>query len=336
MSKPAPVFIYRERSFNTIMSVLGIDHGTESVRFCVLPENIIFELLRQEVLNVSVLKEIDDHHPIEKIEMVGLAYSMGDGINKITSMEKVKGRGQLAKVTGAFVGAGTKLYDEIKESDLKAVVIPGLHRKTPVLDKRFRALYSHMGAADKVALSYHSYLRVNEEMDADNLIICDISSNTATIGIKDGKFFGAIDACLGAPGLVHGPLDLAAIRKIDAGEVSANEAFYMSGVNKIAKLEKTRLIPSSDEKKAELAREALILAARMEIVSFLGEIKPDAFVITGSAGVNKNIFTPLKESLEGTARVFRINSSTAAFGAAEIAKGVLGGREDFLGIGVDY
>ena len=317
------------------MSVLGIDHGTQSVRFCVLPENIIFELLRQEVLHVSVLKEIDDHHSLKDIEMVGLAYSMGDGISKITDMEKVAGRGNLADVTGKFVGGGTKLYDEIAGSDLKAVVIPGLHRKINVIDPRLRALYSHMGAADKVALSYHSYLRVNEEIDAGNLIICDISSNTATIGIKDGKFFGAIDACLGAPGLLHGPLDLGAIRRIDAGEARANEAFYSSGVNKIAKLEKTKEILESDANEAELAREALVLGARMEIVSFLGEIKPDAFVITGSAGVHENIFGPLKESLEGTARVFKINSSTAAFGAAEIAKGVLGGREDFLGIGVD-
>jgi putative methanogenesis marker protein 12 len=317
------------------MSVLGIDHGTQGVRFCVLPENIIFELLRQEVLHVSVLKEIDDHHPIDEIEMVGLAYSMGDGISKITSQEKVKNRGQLEAVTGKFVGGGTKLYDEINDSDLRTVVIPGLHRNTKVLDPRFRALYSHMGAADKVALSYHSNLRVNEEIDADNIIICDISANTATVAIKEGKFYGAIDACLGAPGLIHGPLDLGAIRRIDAGDMSANEAFYTSGVNKIADLEMAKKIPGSEEESAALAREALIQAARMEIVSFLGEMKPDAFVITGTAGVHKNIFEPLKESLEGTARVFRINSATAATGAAEIAKGVLAGRKDFLGIGVD-
>jgi hypothetical protein len=73
----------------------------------------------------------------------------------------------------------------------------------------------------------------------------------------------------------------------------------------------------------------------MEIVSFLGEIKPDAFVITGSAGVHKNVFNPLKESLEGTAQVFRINGYTAAMGSAEIARDVLAGRQDFLGIGVD-
>ncbi len=288
------------------------------------------------MLHVSVLKEIDDHFPLEDLELVGLAYSMGDGISKITDMEKVKKRGVLEEVTGRFVGGGTKLYDEIKESALKAVVIPGLHRNIKVLDPRFRALYSHMGGGDKVALSYHSYRRVNEEIDAGNIIICDISSNTATIGIKDGEFFGGIDACLGAPGLLHGPLDLSAIRRIDAGDVSANEAFYSSGVNKIAKVEKTEDVLESGEKGPRLARKALVLAARMEIVSFLGELKPDAFVITGAAGVHKNVFEPLEESLEGTARVFKINSATAAMGAAEIAKGVLAGRQDFLGMGVDY
>jgi putative methanogenesis marker protein 12 len=244
--------------------------------------------------------------------------------------------GVLVEKTGKYVGGGTKVYDEIAGSGLKVVVIPGLHRNIEAIDPRFRALYSHMGAADKTSLSYHSYLRVGEDLDAGNIIICDISSNTATIAIKNGQFFGAVDACLGAPGLLHGPLDLEAIRRIDAGEVTANEAFYLSGVNKIAHVEKTKEILESDEKRAELAREALVLAARMEIVSFLGELKPDAFVITGSAGVHKNVFGPLKESLEGTARVFRINSSTAAMGSADIARGVLAGRKDFLGIEVDY
>ena len=318
------------------MSVLGIDHGTQGVRFCVLPENIIFELDRTEVLHVSVLKEIDDHFPLKDIGLVGLAYSMGDGISKIMDIRQVKNRGVLQEKTGEYVGGGTKVYDEIAESGLKAVVIPGLHRNIKVIDPRFRSLYSHMGAADKVSLSYHSYLRVNEDVDAGNIIICDISSNTATIAIKNGQFFGAIDACLGASGLSHGPLDLEAIRRIDAGEVTANEAFYSSGIKKIAKTDKAKDILEAEDGDAKLARDALVLAARMEILSFLGELEPDAFVITGSAGVHKNVFDPLKESLEGTARVFRINSSTAAMGAGEIAKGVLAGRQDFLGIGVDY
>lgn len=318
------------------MSVLGIDHGTEGVRFCVLPENILFELDRTAVLNVSVLKEIEDHFTLKDIELVGMAYSMGDGITDITNIKKVENRGVLLEKTGRYVGGGTKVYDEIAGSGLKAVVIPGLHRNTSVIDPRFRALYSHMAASDKVGLSYHSYLRVNEDMDASNIIISDISSNTVTVAIKNGRLFGAIDACLGAVGLSHGPLDLEAIRKIDAGEVTANEAFYSSGAVKISNIEKPREILEADAGDPKLAREALILSAKMEIVSFLGELKPDAFVITGSAGVHKNVFNPLREALEGTAHVFRINGFTAAMGSAEIARDILGGRQDFLGIGVDY
>ncbi|MEE8402506.1 MAG: methanogenesis marker 12 protein [Candidatus Hydrothermarchaeaceae archaeon] len=318
------------------MSVLGIDHGTEGVRFCVLPENVLFELDRTAALHVSTLKEIEDHFPIEDIELVGLAYSMGDGISKITNIKKVENRGVLQEKTGRYVGGGTRVYDEIAGSGLDAVVIPGLHRNVEVIDPRFRALYSHMGAADKVSLSYHSYLRVNEDLDASNIIICDISSNTVTIAIKGGRFFGAIDACLGAVGLSHGPLDLETIRRIDAGEVTANEAFYSSGAAKIAKTENPKEMLDADEGDAKLAREALVLSARMEIVSFLGEMKPDAFVITGSAGVHENVFGPLKESLEGTAHVFKINGYSAAMGSAQIARDVLAGRQDFLGIGVDY
>lgn len=318
------------------MSVLGIDHGTRGVRFCILPENILFELDRRAVLSVSVLKEIADHFPLKDIELVGLTYSMGDGISDITNIKKVKNRGVLQKKTGRYVGGGTKVYDEIAESGLDAVVIPGLHKNTPVIDPRFRALYSHMGASEKVSLAYNAYLRVDEDMSAGNIIISDISSNTVTIAIKEGIFFGAIDACLGAPGITHGPLDLEAIRRIDSGELSANEAFYTSGIAKIAKTENPKEMLNSDEEDMKLAREAIVLGARMEIISFLGEIKPDAFVITGSAGVHKNIFGPLKRSLGGTARVFKINGFSAAMGSAQIARDILVGKRDFLGIGVDY
>ncbi len=318
------------------MSVLGIDHGTGGVRFCILPENITFELDRVAALNVSSIKEIEDHFPLKDIELAGIAYSMGDGISEITNIKKVQNRGVLSKNTGKYIGGGTRVYDEIADFGLDAVIIPGLHRNIPSLDPRFRALYSHMGAADNVSVSYHSYLRVNEEMDAGNIIISDISSNTVTIAIKDGQIFGAMDACLGAVGLSHGPLDLETIRKIDAGEVTANEAFYSSGAIKISKTDNPKEILNADAGDPELAREALVLSARMEIVSFLGEIKPDAFVITGSAGVHENVFRPLKESLEGIARVFRVNGYTAAVGSAQIARDVLAERQDFLGIGVDY
>jgi putative methanogenesis marker protein 12 len=259
---------------------------------------------------------------------------MGDGINKITNIKKVRNRGVIEEKTGEYVGGGTKVFDEIKDSGLKAVVIPGLHRGIGVLDRRFKALYSHCASAEKVSLSYHSFLEVNKEIDAENIIISDISSNTVTIGIKSKRFFGAIDACLGAIGIFHGPLDLETIRAVDEGKTTANEAFYSSGASKItgAKIED---ILNPKNEKVKLALDSLILSAKMEIFSFLSEIKPDAIVITGFAGVHDNVFYPLKDTLEKIAPVFKIDGYCAAIGSAEIARDILASKRDFLGIPVD-
>lgn len=267
------------------------------------------------------MEELRKRVKLEEVELVGVTYSMADGINKITDIRKVKNRGVLAEKTGEYIGGGTKVFDEISASGMPAVAIPGLHRGMKVLDRHFRALYSHCASAEKVSLSYHCYLEVNKRMKAENLIISDVGSNTVTIGIKDGRFFGAIDACLGAIGTEHGPLDMEAIREIDRGKISANRAFYRAGARKIR-----------DKK---LALKSMVMSIRMEVSSFLSEIAPEAIVITGSAGASSEIFRRLKP-LKKVARVFRINGYSAAIGSAEIARDVLLGRKDFLGIRSDY
>ncbi len=283
-----------------------------------------------------MLEEIADHVPLKKIELVGMTYSMGDAFSKITDMRKVKGRGVTGEKTGEKIGIGTRVFDEIRGSNLKAVLIPGLHRGVKSLDKRFRALYSHCASGEKVSLSYHCYLEVNKKIDAKNMIISDVSSNTITIGIRDGAIFGAIDACLGAIGTSHGPLDLEFIRRVDSGEFSAGRAYYRAGAKKIFKTADLNEILEPENEKARLALDSLILSVKMETFGFLSELKPDAFVITGSAGVHKNVFGPLKDSIEGIAPVFKIDKFAPAKGGAEIARDVLNGKRDFLGIEVDY
>jgi putative methanogenesis marker protein 12 len=257
---------------------------------------------------------------------------MGDGISKITDIRRVRNRGVLKGKAGEAVGIGSRIYDEIASSGLRAVVIPGLHRGVEALDSRFRALYSHCASAEKVSLGYHSYLKVK----AENLIISDISSNTVTIGIKEGRFLGAMDACLGASGLVHGPLDLEALRRVDQGAITANEAFYSAGVSKIAKGKDLDGILDPKSEAQKLALRALIMSAQMEINGFLALIEPDAFVITGWAGVREGIFKVMKDAFEKFAPVYRVDSYAAAKGSAEIARDVLRGRRDFLGIKADF
>jgi len=304
---------------------LGIDHGTRAVRFSVLPEGIYFQIERERLGHVSVLEEIERRMPLHDIELVALAYSMGDGIDAITPIHKVENRGQLEKVTGEFVGGGTRVFDEIAASSLPAVLLPGLHRGISCLDPRFRALYSHMASAEKVGLGYRAHL----ETGAENLIVADISSNTVTIGIKDGRFLGAVDACLGAPGILHGPLDLEAIRRVDRGETTANQAFYSMGVERIGG--PGDLLDGRTERE-RLARDALVMAAEMEVRSFLAVVEPEAIAIAGSAGIHHGVFPRLKTGLEEVARVHRLNVYAASTGAAEIAWGILEGEKEFLGI----
>jgi len=313
---------------------LGVDHGTQGIRFCLLEKGSkrFYEIGREEASQSSVLKLLEERGFLD-VELIGLTYSMADAIDRITDVRRVDGRGQLATVTGEFVGGGTRLFDEIASSSYPAILIPGLHRGIACLDRRFRMLYSHMAGSDKVALAYHAYLAVNRLLRAPELLVSDISSNTVTIAIKDGRFFGAVDACLGAPGLLHGPLDLERIREVDAGGVSANQAFYRGGVAYLAGVSSEEVLAGRG-RSGELGFETLIMAVKMEICGLASLVRPCAIALSGRAGADERLFERLSVELKGLAPVMRLGAYSAALGAAEIARDVLEGRDDFLGIPV--
>jgi putative methanogenesis marker protein 12 len=314
---------------------LGVDHGTRGIRFCLLDgqDKRFFEIdrWREGRATISDLLEKDGFFDAD---LIGLTYSMADSISRITDIKKVKNRGQTEPVTGEFIGVGTKLYDEIADSQKRAVLIPGLHRGIACLDERFKLLYSHMAASEKVALAYHAFNRVNEESDVKSIIVSDISSNTVTIAIKSGRFFAAIDACLGASGLLHGPLDLGDIRRVDSGGITANKAFYSAGVSQKVGIDSDDVLNGNSIGR-QVARNALVMASVIEVCGLAGIIKPQAVAIAGSAGVHENVFGKLKSELEVIAPVFKLHPYAAAIGAAEIARDILLGQKDFLGIGVD-
>ncbi len=314
-----------------MVRTLGVDHGTRGIRFCLLDgvDTGFFEIERETTAVDSVLDVLGQEGLLD-VELIGLTYSMADAITKITNLKHVKNRGQLEAVTGEHVGAGTRLFDEIAGSKIKAVLIPGLHRGIECIDSRFKMLYSHMAASEKTALAYHAFNRVNEE----SMIVADISSNTVSIGIRDGKFFGAVDACLGAAGVLHGPLDLSAIRRVDSGKVSANKAFYSAGVSQKSGLNSTDILNGKSSEQ-RLARDALLMAAVMEITGLTALVEAQTICIAGSTGLHKNIYPKLEKKLNHIAPVNRLDPYSAAMGAAEIARDIKAGKKDFLGIGVD-
>lgn len=334
------------------MVFIGMDHGTTGITFALLDDdgNVldVFELSREDTKagRVSAIEEISKRCNLDDIKLMIVTYSMGDGINKITPMDKVKNRGILSmEGAGKVTGGGTSVYSEIEKSNIPALLIPGLHKNSPSLDKLFNAAYSHQASPEKVSIVYNAV----KETGWKNMIVCDLSSNSVDILVEDGKIRGAIDACLGAMGFVHGPIDLEMIRDIDEGKRTANECFSHAGAVKIAGIDdkvaymKRDLLEQYEEgeEKAVLAVDSMVMTIAMEIFGLIGISNNDidGIVLTGSLGSMKEPFDfeeKLNKYLKNRYDIKIISADSGAIGAAQIARDIYNGKKNILGIDVDY
>lgn len=324
-----------------------MDHGTTGVSFTVIDDEIThFKISREDSSSgkVSAIEELSKRVDFDSIELMAITYAMGDALNAITPIEKVENRGIIAMGgAGKVTGGGTAVYDEIENSGIPTVVIPGIHKNTPRLDERFKAAYSHLASSEKVSICYNAFI----ETGFKNMIVSDISSNTVTMLIEDGIIKGAMDACIGAMGIIHGPLDLEMIRDIDDGLRTANECFSRAGTIKIADID-TKVSLAKDEiikkyldgnQKAKLAFETMIMTIVMEIYGLAGiaKNKIEGIVLTGSTGSMEepiDIFGAIKKEVEDIAPVIKIGERSGSLGSAQIAKAVFEGKKDILGIPV--
>lgn len=329
------------------MAFVGMDHGTTGVSFSILDDDVThFKIGREETSSgtVSAIEELSKRINLDKIQLMAITYAMGDGISAIMHLNQVKDRGILSiGGAGKVTGGGTAVYDDIKNSGIPTVLIPGIHCQTPSLYPWFKAAYSHHASSEKISIAYHAYL----ETGFKNMIVSDISSNTVSILIEDGKIRGAMDACLGAMGVIHGPLDLKMIRDIDDGIRTANECFSHAGAVKVAgvvekvthaKKEILERLIKGDEK-SELALEAMIMTIAMEIHGLAGIADHvDRIVLTGSVGSMVepiDVFSSIKGKISGIGEVIRIGERSGSMGSAQIAKAVFEGEKDILGVPVE-
>ncbi|PKL61134.1 MAG: methanogenesis marker 12 protein [Methanomicrobiales archaeon HGW-Methanomicrobiales-2] len=287
---------------------IGIDHGTTAMRFSTGEEE--FKISREEARDF-LAGDLGRLSPLDEIEGIAVCYSMGDGIPAITDIRKVQNRGVISREgAGKHIGGGTRVYDEIKGSGLPAVVIPGLHRASPT-DPRFKA-YSHQASPEKIGILYE----VSHGLGGD-IVVCDASSNTVTLLVTGGRITGAFDACIFAPGTRHGALDVDAIRRIDRGESTANDAFLHAGVD--------HSVPP------ELRIETMVMFAAMECASML-LINPGAKVAL--AGSMAPAIAPGVEALLSR-EVAVYDEWCASRGLARIARDVFSGATGILGLPVE-
>jgi len=287
---------------------IGIDHGTTAMRFA--GDAGEFRISREAAKDFSI-NYLSRLCPIREIEGIALCYSMGDGISAVTRISNVKNRGVISREgAGKHIGGGTKVFDEVEQSGIPAVVIPGLHRGSPT-DPRFK-VYSHQTSPEKIGIAYEACYALG-----DDVIVSDVSSNTVTLLVSAGKLVGALDACIFAPGSLHGALDVDAIRKIDAGGCTANEAFQHAGVN--------FSVPEQERMRA------VALFAAMECAA-LRLLNPRAAVAL-SGSLAPVIAQEVKSLLGCDVTVY--NEWCASQGLVRIARDVFSGRKEILGLAVD-
>ena len=327
-----------------------MDHGTTGISFCIMSnkgeiiDNFKIDREDSKASKVSAIDEISKRVDFNSIRLMGITYAMGDGISEIQPLNTVKNRGILSiNGAGKVTGGGTSVYSEIENSQIPSILIPGLHKNSPSLDPLFKAAYSHQASSEKVSISYYAYLKTKWK----NMIVADISSNSVNILIEDGKIKGAIDACIGAIGIVHGPLDLEMIRNIDEGKFTANEAFSAAGASKIANID-TKVAHMKDEllkkfidgdDKAKLAIDTLVMTVAMEIIGLTGiaKNKIDGIILTGSLGSMKDPIDfekKLNKYLKDKFTIKILSSESGAIGSALIARDVYNNKKDILGIRV--
>ncbi len=317
---------------------VGVDHGTIGIRFAVLKAGegvTVFELSRKKATDMDseeIIAEVENGLKIktEGIKLIALTYSMGDDFFTIKDIKRVRNRGiKSEEGAGARVGGGTKVFDAIKNAGIPTIMIPGIHAESEKIDRRMK-FFSHCASPEKVGVAYYIYKK-----GFKSFVFADISSNTITMSVVRGIIIGAIDACLGSPGLYQGPIDLQLLRDIEDGRISANDAFSNSGV-----LQKKWTKAGGDE---ELVLDTLSLFAAMEISAML--------VLMRDYGVESNLASDCKIFLTGSVgekeemkrrinQLLGVETETltrysAAIGCAEIAKDVFYGETNILGIRVE-
>lgn len=306
---------------------VGVDHGTTAIRFAT-PEGCCWELKRFDAgqLVPHEIAELIKGNLGVNIDLMAMSYSMGDGITQIMRMEDAINRGLLQQDgAGIHVGGGTNVFEAVRASGWPAILLPGIHRGSDI-DPRLK-VFSHGMSPEKVGLAYYVLKR-----GKSSFIVCDASSNTVTFAVHQGKIVGAIDAPIFAPGLIHGPLDVEAIRNVDSGKITANQAFSRGGI--LAKMGYSSLDDCGPDME-KYALESLALFAAMEIGAMkvllkdLGEDSPDLYLAGDPAS---RIRSRVSELLGG--QVSSLKKCAAAIGCAMIAKDVFGGCARILGLEV--
>ncbi|WP_088335096.1 methanogenesis marker 12 protein [Methanopyrus sp. KOL6] len=324
------------------MMYVGIDHGTSGIKVAACDGERDPEFLgkapRRKVAEHGLLRSLPDEarRAVEEAECICLNYGMGDALTEFTPLEEAEdlGLGYGLRDTGGSgqeFGAGRRMVEELSELGVEAYLAPGIHRDLPRLDGAFR-IFSHVASGEKLGTARLAL----ELSSSDDLVVCDTSSNTVSVVVKDGEVIGGIDACLGAPGILQGPLDLEAIRRIDAGELSANEAFSTGGIVKVvncAGKDPESAVEEFIQRCGKEEKEWLARLVAWEVVGLGIVYDCDEAWIGGTLSGDDEFMGALERVLsKAFNRVAGLPPESASMGLALIAADIASGARSVLGV----
>ncbi|MFD1587132.1 hypothetical protein ACFR9U_09060 [Halorientalis brevis] len=157
----------------------------------------------------SVLEIIDERIGVSNVTLATVTYSYGNGISEITDIESVSNRGVKDLLgLGYETGAGAVVFDQLQDSSIPAVVLPGVHDGLETLHPLFRH-HSTWSGGDKVAAVRSAQERFRATSENGDAFIWACASSSCMSGlVSDGRLRGFFHWL----GLVHGWPDLEAVR----------------------------------------------------------------------------------------------------------------------------
>lgn len=315
------------------MTYIGLDHSTTALKIAILRDDdrqtFAIERIPDDPKDWSLVDRLAERIDLDEVDMVATGYSYGDDLDAIVPVGEAENRGVVDHMgAGHGFGTGTKAFDELCESDVPAVVYPGVNEHLETLHPYFTEL-SMITGADTFAMTRYA----QELMDGtrQSFIAASVSSSTMATVVKDGRLRGAFHWL----GLVHGIVDPHVLRKIDTGEVDPRNAYMEAGM--LSRREKqfgsVKGIPS----KELLERICDSVSHTVHgLVPFVGGAdRLDDIVLSGRF---TDVTGPIdiKERLTDTFDAFQrptfCREHSTAIGAAMIARDVATGRNSVLGV----
>lgn len=317
---------------------VGIDHSTTGIKISCRDGGrtvSTFCIDRRDLEECqSVVEQIDSRVPVSDIRLATVTYSYGNGISRIRDIEDVSNRGVKDLLgLGYETGAGAAVFDQLRDSEIPTVVLPGVHSGLETLHPFFRH-YSTLSGADKVAAVRYALERFRSEHGSSGSFIWACASSSCMSGLVcDGRLRGFFHWV----GPVHGWPDPQAIRRGRAEDFE--DVFMRCGLLARNDDDVTDVHSMSDERLLEFVSLATVqnVYSLYPFAREIGGDEPEAVVLSGRltrreqpVDVGRRVY----EACLDVAPVLFSGPYAAAQGAALVGRDVDDGSDHVLGIPV--